>query len=293
MIEIKENIILAPYTSWLVGGPAEFFALPKTLEEVKELNSWAQSKNLKVTVLGGGSNVLISDQGIKGLVICLKNFSQVVTREENGRFIIECEAGAGKSELLRHFLKRKLAPALFLAGLPGDVGGGVVMNAGVGESFLPREFVEITDWIEVLKPDGKLEKISAKDLQWSYRHCHGWQPGIIVKVAVSWPIKEDLTILDQVRNANKVRLTKQPLDMPSCGSVFVNPEGHKSAQLIDSCGLKGFTVGGAQVSMKHANFIVNTGDATAEDILKVIEHVRATVQKEKNVQLKTEVIRLS
>lgn len=293
MIEIKEKVILAPYTSWLVGGPAEFFALPKTLDEVKELNSWARSKNIPITILGGGSNVLISDDGIKGLVICLKHFSQVLTREESGRFIIECDAGAGKSELLRHFLKRKLAPALFLAGLPGDVGGGIVMNAGVGESFLPREFVEITDWIQVLRPDGVIDKIFSKDLQWSYRHCHGWQPGIIVRVAVSWALEEDATVLEKVKMANKVRLSKQPLDMPSCGSVFKNPVGHKSAQLIEACGLKGFSIGDAQVSLKHANFIVNTGSATAEDTWRVIQHVRETVLREKGVELVTEVVRLS
>ena len=292
MIEIKQDISLAPYTSWLIGGPAEYFALPTSLEEIQELQTWAHKENHKITILGGGSNVLISDQGIKGLTICLKNFNKVEIKEENNRLQIISDAGASKSELLRHFIKRKLAPALFLAGLPGDIGGGVVMNAGVAESFTPREFVEITDWIQILRPDGKLEKISGKDLQWSYRHCHGWYPGIIVKVAVSWPLDLDESILEKVKSANKTRLTKQPLDMPSCGSVFKNPEGHKSAQLIDSCGLKGFRIGDAQVSLKHANFIVNLGKATAEDTWKVMQHVQATVLREKGIQLKTEVVRL-
>lgn len=292
-MEIKSKINLAPYTSWLIGGPAEYFALPENLEEIQELCAWAKKEQHKVTVLGGGSNVLISDLGIHGLVICLKNFNKVQLSEDNERLHIVCDAGASKSELLRHFLKRKLAPALFLAGLPGDVGGGVVMNAGVAENFVPREFVEITDWIQVLRPDGELEKVFAKDLKWSYRHCEGWQPGIIVRASVSWPLEEDPSILEKVKNANKVRLSKQPLDMPSCGSVFINPPGHKSAQLIDSCGLKGFQIGGAQVSLKHANFIVNTGNATAEDVWQVIEHVRKTVLTEKGISLKTEVIRLS
>jgi UDP-N-acetylmuramate dehydrogenase len=292
MIEIKKDILLAPYTSWLIGGPAEFFALPESLEDIKELLAWAKKNSHKITIIGGGSNVLISDQGIKGLTICLKNFSKVEIKEENHRLQMICDAGASKSELLRHFIKRKLAPALFLAGLPGDIGGGVVMNAGVAENFRPREFVEITDWIEVLRFDGKIERILGEKLQWSYRHCVGWAPGIIVRVAVGWPIEPDETILDQVKAANKVRLSKQPLDMPSCGSVFINPEGHKSAQLIDSCGLKGFKIGDAQVSMKHANFIVNLGKATADDTWKLIQHVQQTVLKEKGIHLKTEVIRL-
>jgi len=292
MIEMKEKVPLAPYTSWLVGGPAQYFCLPTQLEEVKEAQAWAQKQNLAITVLGGGSNVLISDAGIQGLVICLKNFAGSEVRQDNGSLKITSWSGTSKSELLKNFLKHQLSPALFLAGLPGDVGGGVVMNAGVAEAFKPREFVEITEWVEILRPDGKVERKLNSELQWAYRHSNGWQPGIIVRVGISWPLTPDPTILDQVRQANKIRLSKQPLDMPSCGSVFVNPIGHKAAQLIDSCGLKGFTVGGAQVSLKHANFIVNTGNATASDIVKVIEHVQKTVKAVKNVSLQTEVVRL-
>lgn len=292
MISIQENVQTAPYTSWLVGGPAEFFCLPTNLEELKEAMSWAQENNQPITVLSGGSNVLISDKGIKGLTICLKKLAKTNVSEMNGRLVIEALSGTGKSELLKIFLKYKLAPALFLAGIPGDVGGGVVMNAGVGESFTPREFVEITDWVEVLKPDGSLKRYDKSEIKWDYRHSDGWQPGIIYQVGISWELKPDATILDQVRTANKVRLTKQPLDMPSCGSVFRNPPGHKAAQLIDSCGLKGFTRGGAQVSLKHANFIVNMGTAKASDISELIEIVKKTVLDEKGVQLITEVVRL-
>jgi UDP-N-acetylmuramate dehydrogenase len=292
MIEIKQNAPLAPFTSWLVGGPAENLCLPKDQSEILAALKWAQDRNLPITVLGGGSNVLISDQGVKGLVLCLKNFSRATVTEKNGRLQIEVLSGTSKSELLKIFLKHKLAPALFLAGLPGDVGGGIVMNAGVAESFLPREFVEITDWVDVLKPDFSMLRLNKEEMQWSYRHCSGWQPGIIVQVGLSWPMKPDAAILEQVKTANKVRLSKQPLDLPSCGSVFVNPPGHKAAQLIDSCGLKGFSKGDAQVSTKHANFIVNQGKAKASDILEVIEHVQKTVRDQKGVELQTEVVRL-
>ena len=292
MIEIQKDISLASYTSWLVGGSAEYFFLPKTIAELQEAQAWALSKKLNVTVVGGGSNVLISDQGVAGLTMCLKHLNKVEMFEEDGNFKIICESGTGKSELLKIYLKNKLAPALFLAGLPGDVGGGVVMNAGVAEAFRPREFVEITEWIQVLRPNGKIEKLGASDLDWKYRHCEGWQPGIITQVGFTWPKEIDDKILDQVREANKVRLSKQPLDKPSCGSVFKNPEGHKAAQLIDSCGLKGFSIGGAQVSTKHANFIVNTGNATAADTWAVMEHVRKTVKEQKQIELSTEVVRL-
>lgn len=294
-MEIKSNVSLADYTSWMVGGPAEFFCLPETLEEVKEAVRWAHERGVELTFFGGGSNVLVSDQGIRGLVMCLRKFSGTEVREVGGRLEIVAWAGTGKSELLKVFLKHKLPPALFLAGLPGDVGGGVAMNAGVGEMFVPREFVEITDWIEVLRYENgvsTVHRFTKDQIHWEYRHTSGWQPGVVVRAGISWPMQQDLTILDQVKAANKTRLTKQPLELPSCGSVFRNPPGHKAAQLIDSCGLKGFTIGEAQVSLKHANFIVNLGSARASDIAAVIDHVKATVLAQKNVQLQTEVVRI-
>lgn len=337
---IEDNIPLKSYTSWLVGGSAEFFALPADRDQLREVYLWALNEKLSVTVLGGGTNVLVSDRGVRGLVIALKKFSSaIVTISESAhgttqdaasaaptpetkaksanesarpyqaledalrkssavnethgkRLEIECLSGTSKSELLKIFLKHKLEPALFLAGLPGDVGGGIAMNAGVGEMMQPREFVELTDWVEVLKPDGGTRRYLRDELQWSYRHCMGWQPGLIARVGLSWPLEPKNDILDRVKAANKTRLQKQPLDMPSCGSVFINPPGHKSGQLIESSGLKGYTRGGAQVSMKHANFIVNTGAATSADIHAVINHVRATVLEKTGVELKTEVVYL-
>ncbi|MBS1970120.1 MAG: UDP-N-acetylmuramate dehydrogenase [Bdellovibrionales bacterium] len=294
-MEIKKNVSLAEYTSWMVGGPAEYFCLPETEADVREALLWAHNNNQPVTLFGGGTNVLISDKGIRGLVMCLRRFSGVESKEVNGRLEITAMAGTAKSELLKVFLKNKLAPALFLAGLPGDVGGGVVMNAGVAEGFVPREFVEITDWVEVLRlKDGQFitQRFTKDQIHWEYRHSKGWQPGVITRVGLSWPMQPDATILDQVKSANKTRLSKQPLDMPSCGSVFRNPTGHKAAQLIDGCGLKGYTVGGAQVSLKHANFIVNLGEAKAMDMWHIIEHVRSTVKSLKSVELQTEVVRL-
>jgi UDP-N-acetylmuramate dehydrogenase len=292
-MEIKQNVLLAPYTSWQIGGPADFFCIPKNLEDLKSALSEADKNNWPVTVLGGGSNVLVSDKGIAGLVICLKDLTGSTVEIRGEDLVIEAWAGTSKSELLKIFLKNKLAPALFLAGLPGDIGGGVVMNAGVAEAFVPREFGEMVEWIEVLRPKTlKIERLLHSQIKWTYRHTEGWQPGIVVKVGLKWPNKPEADILDRVKTANKVRLSKQPLDMPSCGSVFVNPEGHKAAQLIDSCGLKGFRIGDAQVSTKHANFIVNLDKATAQDVLSVIEHVKRTVLQQKSVALKTEVIHL-
>ena len=308
---IEENAPLKNLTSWLVGGAAEYLAQPVTLDDLREAYLWAVEAKQPVTVLGGGTNVLISDQGVRGLVIALRRFSSAIVTTSSpagvasgssdagalnescgSRLEIECLSGTSKSELLKIFLKYKLEPALFLAGLPGDVGGGISMNAGVGEMMKPREFVELTDWVEVLKPDGGTRRYMRDELKWTYRHCTGWQPGIISRIGLSWPLDPLPDVLDRVRSANKVRLSKQPLDQPSCGSVFMNPAGAKAGQLIESAGLKGFTVGGAQVSKKHANFIVNTGAASARDIHAVIAHVQTVVLASAGVRLNTEVVYL-
>ncbi len=291
-LQILANVNLAEYTSWMIGGNAEYFCLPKTIDELKMALFEAKKNNLKTTILGGGSNVLISDAGIKGLTICLRKFSQITSKIENDNLYIEALSGTAKSELLKLFLKNKLSASLFLAGLPGDIGGGVVMNAGVAENFTPREFMQLVDWIEVLDENQNMKRIEKSNLKISYRHTEGFQPHIICKVGFSWPLEIDANVLQKVKDANLARLSKQPLDMPSCGSVFKNPEGHKAAQLIDSCGLKGFQIGDAQVSLKHANFIVNINKATAMDTWNVMMHVQKTVLEKTNVSLSTEVVRL-
>lgn len=291
-MKILENVNLAEYTSWLIGGTADNFCLPTNLNELREVLAEAKIRNWPVTLFSGGSNILISDRGIRGLTLCLRRFSSITSEVKNNKLSIQCLAGTTKSELLKAFLKHQLAPALFLAGLPGDVGGGITMNAGVAEQFQPREFMDFVDWIEVMDYNGTVKKIDRADLKVAYRHCDGWQPGIITNVQISWPMNQDKEVLSKVREANKIRLTKQPLDMPSCGSVFRNPDGYKAALLIDQCGLKGFRLGDAQVSLKHANFIVNLGEATATDTWNVMMHVQKAVMAEKNINLVTEVVRL-
>ncbi len=367
--KIEKGVKLAQFTSWTVGGEAEYFALPTSLVELREAIAFALLKKLPITILGGGTNVLVSDQGVPGMTLALRKLSGIESKvvenksdsagiarigsvTEAGshdgfdvpaqiatpKLYLECLAGTSKTELLKQFLKHRLKPALFLAGLPGDVGGGIAMNAGVGEKLEPREFVEVTEWVEVLRWDSKSSnetckqvqqptpvestlafckpsetdnasitaaeseaiiqlaasfetvRIQATELVWSYRHCNGWQPGLITRAGLSWPLLPVDDLLDQVKKANHARLMKQPLDLPSCGSVFVNPVGYTSGQLVESCGLKGFSIGGAEVSVKHANFIVNRKGATASDIHAVIEHVKATVLAVKGISLKTEVV---
>ncbi len=291
-MEFREKVLLKEWAWWKIGGPADFFCLPESIEQVREAVEFASARKFKITILGGGTNVLISDQGIEGLVICMKKLNSVSNEERDGRILITALAGTPKSELTKIFMRRKLAPALFLCGLPGDVGGGVVMNAGVAEAVEPREFVEITDWIEILeseKPGAPLRRIAKSELTWKYRSTLGWQPGIVVRAGISWPLTADEEIPRKVKEATKNRLQRQPLELPSCGSTFKNPLGAKAGALIEQAGLKGYTRGGARVSTKHANFIVNIAGASADDVMHIIQHVQSEVKKRFALELETEV----
>lgn len=289
-MNIREKVMLKDFAWWKIGGPADFFCLPQSPEQVQEAVEFARTRGLKITVIGGGTNVLISDQGIEGLVICMRELKGTVVSDDDQFVRVEALAGTPKSELTKIFLKRKLAPALFLCGLPGDVGGGIVMNAGVAEMTTPREFVEITGWVEVVSFEtNRTCRYPKNELQWSYRHSAGWEPGIIVRAQIVWPNTPDETIPRQVTEATKVRRSKQPLELPSCGSTFKNPKPQSAGALIDQAGLKGFAIGGAQVSPKHANFIVNNGGATATDVDRIIRHIRKEVKRQFQVDLETEV----
>ncbi|MCS6838327.1 MAG: UDP-N-acetylmuramate dehydrogenase [Bdellovibrionaceae bacterium] len=289
---IYPDVDLKGYTSWLVGGKADYLCSPSSYHELRLCLIWAKSQGLPVTVLGGGSNVLISDDGIDGLVILTRKLNQLQSFIADGNLVLRAQSGVKKAELLRVFLKHSLAPAVFLAGLPGEVGGGIVMNAGISEPCVPREFGELVRSFLVMNFDGEERLYSHDQVTWGYRYSSGWQPGIILEAELAWPYTPDPLVIGRVKDANQQRVKKQPLELPSCGSVFVNPPGLKAAALIDSCGLKGYTIGQAQVSTKHANFIVNLGGARAEDIWNLIEYVKATVRENCQVDLETEVVRL-
>jgi UDP-N-acetylmuramate dehydrogenase len=283
---------LAPHTSWLVGGNADWAVLPKSVLEIREACMWAKKHNLPITILGGGTNVLVSDKGVAGLTILMKDFTGFTTASYAlGALRAEAWAGTPKAELLKVFIKHRLSPAVFLAGLPGDIGGGVVMNAGIGHDVQPKEFSQIIDWVEYIdlnNPTLKVIRKEKEELDWQYRHSSGWQPGIITQVGIIWREEPNDDVLRAVQDGNKRRMATQPLQSPSCGSVFKNPVNRKAGALIEACGLKGFTIGGAQVSDKHANFIINTGKATAADITAVREHVQKVVNEQTRIPLEVE-----
>ena len=288
---IQKNISLKEHNTWRVGGEAKHFAQPRNLDELREALAWRKEKNQRVFFLGSGSNVLVSDSGFDGLVVATEKMDHLYIEKLGANLNILAGSGVMKSEILKQSLKVKSRAALFLAGIPGTVGGGVAMNAGVGESLSPREFVEIVDFVRFCDLEGELHTKKNAELEWGYRFCRGFQPGVLVEVGLKIVADQDEKVPQMVRELNHARLAKQPLSLPSCGSVFRNPGGElKAAQMIEQAGLKGFTLGGAQVSTKHANFIVNLGTAAASDIQSCILHVQETVQKKFAVNLETEVV---
>ncbi len=289
-MEIQKQVSLKQSTGWKVGGSAEYFCTPKNLNELKQSCRWGNEKKLPITVLSGGTNSLISDKGIKGLVISLKQMQSFEINKDKNHIQILSLTGTPKYQVFKVFSELKLAPALFLCGLPGDMGGGVVMNAGVSYDVHPYEFSQIVDFIEVLPFNSNhLKTFKKEDLKWSYRSCTGWKEGIIYRVGITWPHEELENFHQQLRQINRQRLTSQPLNHPSCGSVFRNPPNNKAGKLIEESGLKGFQIGGAEISKKHANFIINKDSATALDIHQIICHVQKTVKKQFDIHLEPEV----
>ena len=203
---------------------------------------------------------------------------------------------------MKAFAKHQLAPALFLCGLPGGVAAGVVMNAGVSkagfgvqdgdhvsEDIFPYEFRDIVDAVKVLR-SGEIIEIKKEELEWRYRGCRGWEPGMIYEVSMSWRDRPLDNFSDILKKTALRRVRTQPLQSLSCGSVFKNPAGGKKAGwLIEQCGLKGYQIGGAVVSEKHANFIVNKGGAKARDIHQLIQHIKKTVKTKMGIILTPEV----
>lgn len=290
-MNIQKNVNLSRHSSWQVGGYADFFTQPQSLDDLKYLEIQAKEREQPVTLLGGGSNCLIADEGVRGLVISLKKLTGFCSFIEDGFLKIECLAGTPKMLVMREFLKHQLSPAVFLSGIPGQVGGGVVMNAGVSEDITPREFSEIVDWVDVVW-EGQIIRREKSDLKWFYRYSKGWQPGIVARVGLKWPLRPVKNLMQKFKTVQQNRLSKQPLERPSCGSTFTNPKDFTSfsaGHIIEQCGLKGFQIGKARVSDKHANFIVNVGGAKAKDIDHVIEYVRNQVHQVMGFWLQKEV----
>ncbi len=279
---LEKNASLARYTSWKVGGTADVLYQPADLMDLKEF-LLSLDKDVPITWLGNGTNVLVRDGGVRGVVIILRGGLDQIELISPTK--IRAEVGVPCAKLARFCANADLVGAEFLAGIPGVVGGALAMNSGAYGS----ETWDFVIDVQTIDRAGKLSMLKPEDLQIGYRSVEGLNNEWFVAAQFGFSQGDGQHARDKIRELLNQRNASQPVGNQSCGSVFRNPKNDHAARLIDSCNLKGTTIGGAQVSTKHANFIINTGDATANDIEELINKVRVTIKNKCGVSLIPEV----
>lgn len=279
---LKLNEPMSAHTTFRIGGPADMLYEPQDNEELLAALECAKAENVPVTVIGNGSNLLVSDKGIRGLVIKIgKKFSGI---SKDGEYVT-VKSGTKMSQFGMFALENELGGAEFAHGIPGSVGGGIYMNAGAYGGEL-KDIIVSAEYVK----DGKLCRIDKDDMQLGYRKSI-FQSLDAVITSVTFKLKPDTreNILSRMNDFKSRRQEKQPLEYPSAGSTFKRPEGYFAGALIEEAGLKGKSIGGAQVSEKHAGFIINTGNATAKDVCDLVEYIKKTVFESSGVMLETEI----
>jgi UDP-N-acetylmuramate dehydrogenase len=279
---IKRDELLREHLYTKLGGKADFFLTPTTYEEVQNIVKLSNEVDVPFTLLGNGSNLIVKDGGIRGIVLHLKNFKDIKTTDQ----LIVAQSGAAIIDVSRRALAEKLSGLEFACGIPGTVGGALFMNAGA----YGGEVKDVLDYCHVVDREGNLVKRTAAELELDYRHSNISEKGDIVLEATfslkPGDYEEIKAVMDDLTDK---RESKQPLEYPSCGSVFKRPPGYFAGKLIQDSDLQGTNFGGAEVSMKHAGFIVNKDNATASDYISLIEHVQKTVKEKFDVELEREV----
>jgi UDP-N-acetylmuramate dehydrogenase len=271
------------HTSFKIGGPVDFMVLPKTIDEIKNIVSLSNTEGLPLFIMGNGSNLLVRDKGIRGLVIKIaKNFSNI---EIIGERVIT-QSGVLLSGLAKLLLRNELTGFEFASGIPGTLGGAVTMNAGA----YGGEMKDVLEKIEVMDKEGNISELKGSDMQLGYRKSAIQEYNLIALSATMKLQKgkyEDIKA--KMEDLDIRRKSKQPLDWPSAGSTFRRPEGYYAGKLVQDAGLKGLSMGRAQVSDLHSGFVINKGDATAEEIITLIRYIQSKVKEKFGVNLQTEV----
>ena len=283
-VELRFQEPMAKHTSFRIGGPVEVMAFPKTREELALILKTSALLDCKTAILGAGTNVLAPDRGLDGLVICLKDCLDGITQLDETR--IRVMAGVTMSRAAVFAANVGLTGMEFAHGIPGSIGGGVYMNAGA----YGGEIRDICESVEIMDMNGNIRRLPNQEMDFSYRHSILEETGEIVISAVFRLSKSDPeTIRAKMKELIGKRSASQPLEMPSAGSAFKRPVGGYAAALIDQAGLKGYRVGGAAISEKHAGFAVNLGGATAEDVRLLLEQVSDIVFEKSGIRLEPEV----
>ncbi len=281
--DIKLNESMSLHTTFKTGGPADYFITPKTTEELKNSIKTLKDNNIEYIILGNGSNVLVGDKGIRGAVIMINDsFSDISFDGES----VNAGAGVILSTLSKACMENSLTGLEFASGIPGTLGGAIYMNAGA----YGGEMKDVVKSVCYLDDNGEIKTLSVDELLFGYRTSFFKNKSyVILNAKIDLKMGEKKKIKEEMAELTKKRVSKQPLNFPSAGSTFKRPEGYFAGALIEEAGLKGYRIGGASVSEKHAGFVVNDKDATSKDILNLIEHIKKTVYENSLVELEPEV----
>jgi UDP-N-acetylmuramate dehydrogenase len=282
---IKAQVSLAAFTSFRVGGPAAWYAAPRQVEELQACYEWARSQGVPLTILGAGSNLLISDRGLPGLVIGTRHLRKSHFDPKTG--LVTVGAGEPIPRLAWQAAARGWRGLEWAVGIPGTIGGAVVMNAGAHASCTADYVVNV----QVLLPDGSIKLLTPQELEYRYRTSllQGKNWTVIQATLQLQPGFDPEQVTADTQQHLNQRRASQPYHLPSCGSVFRNPKEYNAGWLIEQTGLKGHRIGGAEIAHRHANFILNCDSATATDIFQLIRHVQQTVEHHWSLWLEPEV----
>ena len=283
--KILFNEPMSKHTTFKVGGPAECYIKIDDIEDLRNILKFAKNNYIKITVLGNGSNVLVLDKGIKGIVLNIR-FNKMEMLNFDGKIYANIGAGVKISIFGHLLLKNEITGFEELSGIPGTIGGAVRMNAGAHG----KEFKDIVNTVTCMDYDGNIKQFENKDMEFDYRRSMlKDKKYIVLEVGMQFEKGTEKDIREKMEEYAKYRKEKQPIEYPSAGSTFKRGSDYITAKLIDEAGLKGFSIGGAEVSEKHAGFIINKGNATAKDILELIEYVRNKIYEKYNKEIELEI----
>ena len=276
------NESLKKHTTYGIGGPADLMIFPKSKQDLIKVIEIINENKIQLTILGSGSNVLVSDNGIRGAVISLKNSLKQIEVDNN---ILYAECGTMLGKIVKHAVKNNLIGLENLNGVPGTLGGALIMNAGAWGGEISENLIHV----EVINSKSEIQKIQKKDLNFSYRQSSFNKDDILLSAKFNLKKADKDIIKENFIEAQSGRKKSQPLNKRSAGSLFKNPKNNSAGKLLDEAGLKGFSIGGAKISEKHANFFINDGDASSRDMLMLIKKAHKEVKDKFNVNLSLEV----
>ena len=283
--KIKYNEPMAKHTSFKIGGPAQCFINAESVEEIKQICKVASKNDINLTIIGNGSNLLVTDNGINGIVVKV-NIKKFELEFSNDDVSLIVGAGNKLGEIAQKLLRNEITGFEFAAGIPGTIGGAVRMNAGA----YGKEMKDIVETVKCMDYDGNIYEKSNKDLEFEYRKSmFAKNKFIILEAKLKLQKGNAQYIKDKMLEFEQSRKQKQPLEFPSAGSTFKRGTDFITAKLIDDAGLKGYRVGGAMVSTKHAGFVVNENNATAQDVLNLAKHIKQEVYKKFNKKIELEI----